>query len=161
MGVTRRTIDSRWCSEHWPHNEVKNCGRWLGATASDTKVKVILQWRHNGRDGISNHQSHDCLLDRLFRCRSKKTSKLQVTGLYAGNSPGTGEFPAQMASNAENVSIGWRHRELMHFIRNALKVTGRSRKPFNQWYRSFRLKINMTAIFKPVHIRECNVTTIW
>ena len=27
------------------------------------------------------------------------------------NSPGTGEFPAQMASNAENVSIWWRHHE--------------------------------------------------
>ena len=26
-----------------------------------------------------------------------------------GISPGTGEFPAQMASNAENVSIWWRH----------------------------------------------------
>ena len=35
----------------------------------------------------------------------KKTSKLRVTGLRAGNSPGTGEFPAQMASNTENVSI--------------------------------------------------------
>ena len=40
-----------------------------------------------------------------------KTSKLRVTGLCAGNSPGTGEFPAQMASNAENVSIWWRHHE--------------------------------------------------
>ena len=38
-----------------------------------------------------------------------KKTKLRVTGLYAGNSPGTGEFPAQMASNAENVSIWWRH----------------------------------------------------
>ena len=38
-----------------------------------------------------------------------KTSKLRVTGLCAGNSPETGEFPAQMASNAENVSIWWRH----------------------------------------------------
>ena len=36
---------------------------------------------------------------------SKKTSKLRVTGLCAGNSPVTGEFPAQKASNAENVSI--------------------------------------------------------
>ena len=43
--------------------------------------------------------------------RSKKTSKLRVTGLCAGNSPGTGEFPAQMASNAENVSIRWRHHD--------------------------------------------------
>ena len=41
----------------------------------------------------------------------KKTSKLRITGLCAGNSPGTGEFPTQMASNAENVSIWWRHHE--------------------------------------------------
>ena len=67
------------------------------------------QWRHNEPDGISNHQPNDCLLNRLFRRSSKKTSKLRVTGLCAGNSPGTGEFPAQMASNAENVSIWWRH----------------------------------------------------
>ena len=39
----------------------------------------------------------------------EKTSKLRVTGLCAGNSPGTVEFPAQMASNAENASIWWRH----------------------------------------------------
>ena len=68
-----------------------------------------LRWRQNWRDSVSNHQPHDCLLNRLFRCRSKKTSKLRVTGLCAGNSPGTGEFPAQMACHAENVSIWWRH----------------------------------------------------
>ena len=68
-----------------------------------------LRWRHNGHDSVSNHQPHGCLLNRLFRRRSKKTSKLRVTGLCAGNSPETGEFPAQMASNAENVSIWWRH----------------------------------------------------
>ena len=71
----------------------------------------ILQWRPNGRDGVSNHQPHDCLLNRLFRRRSKKTSKLCVTGLCVGNSPVTGEFPALRASNAENVSIWWRHHE--------------------------------------------------
>ena len=43
-----------------------------------------LQWRHNGRDSVSNHQSHDCLLNRLLRRRSKKTSKLRVTGLCVG-----------------------------------------------------------------------------
>ena len=68
-----------------------------------------LLWCHNGHDGVSNHQPHDCLLNRLFRPRSKKTSKLNVTGLCAGNSPVTGRFPAQMASNVENVSIWWRH----------------------------------------------------
>ena len=70
-----------------------------------------LQWFHNGRDSVSNHQPPDCLLNRLFRRRSKKTSKLRVTGLCAGDSPGTGEFPAQMSSNAEHVSIWWRHHE--------------------------------------------------
>ena len=54
-----------------------------------------LHWRHNGRDCVSNHQPHDCLLNRLFRRRSKNTSKLGVTGFCAGNSPVTGEFPAQ------------------------------------------------------------------
>ena len=68
-----------------------------------------LQWRHNRHDGVSNHPPHDCLLNRLFRRRSKKKSKLRVTGLCAGNSPVTGVFPAEMASNAENVSIWWRH----------------------------------------------------
>ena len=68
-----------------------------------------LRWRHNERDSVSNHQPHDCLLNRLFRRRSKKISKLRVTGLCEGNSPVTGEFPAQMASYEENVSIWWRH----------------------------------------------------
>ena len=68
-----------------------------------------MQWRHNGLHGAWNHQPHDCLLNGLFRCRSTKTSKLRVTGLCEGNSPVTGEFPAQRASNAENVSIWWRH----------------------------------------------------
>ena len=71
-----------------------------------------LRWRHNEWDGVSNHQPHDCLLNRLSGCRSKKTSKPRVTGLCAGNSPGTGEFPAQMASNADTVSIWWRYAEL-------------------------------------------------
>ena len=68
-----------------------------------------LQWRHNEHDGVSNHQPHDCLLNGLFKSRSKKTSKLRVTGLCVGNSPVTGEFPAQRASNAENDSIWRRH----------------------------------------------------
>ena len=93
--------------------------RWISVTLlgnSDSLVrpgkwKDSLRWRHKEHGGVSNHQLHDCLLKRLFRCRSKtwKTSKLRVTGLCAGNSPVTGEFSAQRASNAENVSIWWRH----------------------------------------------------
>ena len=60
-----------------------------------------------------NQQPHDCLLKRLFGRRSKKTSKLRVTDLCDGNSPVTGEFPAQRASNTENVFDWWRHHGLM------------------------------------------------
>ena len=75
-----------------------------------------VRWRHTGCDSVSNHQPRECLLRRLIRRTSKKTSKLRVTGLCAGNSPVTGEFPAQMVSNAENVSIWWRHHDHDHDI---------------------------------------------
>ena len=77
-----------------------------------TKWLASLQWRHNERHGVSNHQRLDCLLKCLFRPRSKNISKLRVTGLCEGNSPVTGEFPAPMASNAENVPIWWRHHDI-------------------------------------------------
>ena len=88
-----------------------------------------LQWRHNEGDDVSIRQPHDCLLNRLFRRGSKKTSKLRVTGLCAGNSPVTGEFPAQMTSNAEDASIWWRHHGL-------LTVLWRHRTVYNLscWY---------------------------
>ena len=82
---------------------------WVWVCIVKPKWAFTLQWCHNGRNAVSNPQPHDCLLRRLFRRRSKKTSKLRVTSICAGNSRVTGEFPAQMASNAENVSIWWRH----------------------------------------------------
>ena len=83
-------------------------------------ILTPLRWRHNDHVGVSNHQPHGCLLNRLFRRKSKKTSELRVTGLCAGNSPGTGEFPAQMASYAENVSIWWRHHDIHDTYCNAV-----------------------------------------
>ena len=62
-------------------------------------VLKTLHWRHYRYDDVSNHQHHDCLLNRLFRHKSKKTPKLRVTGLYEGNTPMTDEFPAQRSVN--------------------------------------------------------------
>ena len=89
-------------------------GTWWPAPA--------LQLRHNGREGVSNHQPRDCLLNRLCGRRSKKTSKLRVTGLCAGNSPLTGEFPAQKVSNAENAFIEWCHHGCRGVIRGLHSV---------------------------------------
>ena len=83
-------------------------------------ARVALQWRHNECDGVSNHHTHDCLLNRLFRCRSKKTSKLRVTGLCAENSQVTGEFPhkwqvMRQIFPFDDVIMGtWLNRHLIH-----------------------------------------------
>ena len=60
---------------------------------AETEKIFPSRWRHTDRDGVSNHQPHDCLFNRLFRRRSKKTSKLRVTGLCAGNPPGPVNSP--------------------------------------------------------------------
>ena len=93
-----------------------------------------LQWRHNGLDSISNHQPHDYLRKRLFRPRSKEISKLRVIVPCVGNSPGTGEFPAERASKAENVSIWWRHHEPR--IRACMDLFGWffGRRIHSQWF---------------------------
>ena len=107
-----------------------------------------LQWRHNGRQCVSNHQPHDCLLNRLFRARSKKTSKLRVTGLCVANSPGTGEFPTQMASNAENVSIWWRHHDYcLSCLLCSVVICYRKTLPV-----SFRITQNNIHIAKIIYI---------
>ena len=64
------------------------CIRYLFCYSPGMMRRESLQWRHNGQDGVSNHQLHDCLLNLLFKRRSKKTSKLRATCLCAGNSPG-------------------------------------------------------------------------
>ena len=103
----RRKMTSPWC--HNGHDSSPM------VQSEDSRKKCVWDgkwtslWCHNGHDSVSNHQPHNCWLKPLFRRRWKKTSQLRVTGLCVGNSPGTGEFPAQMAIKAENISIWWRH----------------------------------------------------
>ena len=138
--TSRLTVDSSFAPSEWERSlQINAASHWPGAklesaprlqstgnTSSNefqwfesltSRSSNPLRWRHNGGDSVSNHQPHECLLNRLIRCRSKKTSKLRVAGLCVGNSPGTGEFPAQMARNAENVSILWRHHAELQWFR--------------------------------------------
>ena len=57
-----------------------------------TMNKLLASQKINSK---LSFQPCDCLLNRLFRGRPKKTSKLHVTGLCEENSPVTGEFPTQ------------------------------------------------------------------
>ena len=78
-------------------SRVTHAGHW--------NITVTSQWfRYRLKSPASR-----LFTQSFIQTQIKKTSKLRVTGLCAGNSPGTGEFPAQMASNAQNVSIRWRH----------------------------------------------------
>ena len=52
-------------------------------------LECALQWRHNERDGVSNHRRFYCLLNFWFRRRSKKTSKFRVTGRCNAKRPVT------------------------------------------------------------------------
>ena len=96
--------------------------RWVNASKSNSIADTLelhlsctnpsiycssLRWHHNGRDSISNHQPHDCL--PFIQTQIKENIKAPCHWPLCGNSPGTGEFPVQMASNAENVSIWLRH----------------------------------------------------
>ena len=99
--LTHMFMPSVWFSE--------NYGRNYSQYINNVKFVTSLQWCHNECDGISDHWYLYCLLDHLFWRRSKKTSKLHDTDLFEGNSLVTSEFSAQWGSNAENVSIWWRH----------------------------------------------------
>ena len=106
-------------------------------------VGFALLWRHNERDGVWNYRRFDCLLNRLFRRRSKKTSKLRTTAFCEGNSPMTGEFPAQRASNAENF-IARRHG---HVFRMALHNKGDWR--METWQRARRASCHVSIRQSP------------
>ena len=97
-------------TSQWPSDIVTRITQIEGSRAISIHYgsHITLQWFHNERDGASNHQPRDCLLNCLFRRRPKKTLKLRV-GLCEWNLPVTGEFLAQRPSNVENVSIWWRH----------------------------------------------------
>ena len=81
-------------NEVTPGDMGEGMGKWANRNPQNITTKSEpLRWRHNDHDSVSNHQPLGCLLNRLFRRRSKKTSKLRVTGLCVGNSPGPVNSP--------------------------------------------------------------------
>ena len=147
-------IDSKteYCACWW---SVDARGQGMQSGIAALTQYFSLRWRHNGHDSVSNHQPHGHLLNRLFRWRSKKTSKLRVTGLCEGNSPGAGEFPAQMAGNAQNVSIWWRHHvvskqwQFKQVTINFDYVWNNSKSTVESWY-------NFWSIIPQYCMQQCN-----
>ena len=67
------------------------------------------------RDGVSNHQPQIVYSTVCSGADQGKHQRLRVTSLCEGNSSVTDEFPAQRTSDAENVSIWWRHHGLLGY----------------------------------------------
>ena len=66
---------------------------------------AALQWRHNERDGVSP-------VSLMFAQAQVKKKVPRQWPLWEES---TGRFPSQRASNAENVSISWRHHDACSF----------------------------------------------
>ena len=75
----REAGDLRRHRGHYDVNVMVRTGTWRGYCCAVWNILyralMSIQWRHNECDGFSNHQPHDCLLNRLFRRISKKKIK--------------------------------------------------------------------------------------
>ena len=110
----------------------------------------VLQWRHNEHHAVSNYRQIDWLFNRLFISTLKKASNPALLALCVGNPPVTGGFLSQRASNAETVSIWWRHRNTV--------VTRYPQEYHNfhgclHWYLFFTL---IYSYFRNDEIKLCN-----
>ena len=88
------------------------------------KIMKTLQRRRRERDGVSNHQPHDCSLNRLFRRRSNKPSKLRVTCLFEGNSSVNSPHKDQVTRKmvpVDDVIIGYTIAVLQHYWKSKSK----------------------------------------
>ena len=68
----------RWYHMSATMSQITNNWTFFNSCLRPT-TQQTWQWRQNERDGVSNHQPHGCLLNRLFRRSSKKTSKIKKT----------------------------------------------------------------------------------
>ena len=70
---------------------------------------------------VSNRRPLKCFFSVMFWVTSKKHQRSALLALCEGNPPVTGGFPSQRASNAESVSILWRHHATVGWCRQ-LKI---------------------------------------
>ena len=71
----RRFVSTSMCYWPWLRQWLRADSRQVITWTNYWPLKPSLQWRHNERDGVSNHDRRDCLLNRnrLFGYRSALT----------------------------------------------------------------------------------------
>ena len=71
------------------------------------KIIITLHWRHDERDGVSNHQRLVLFAQRFVQAQIKESIKAPLHWPLWGESTGDRWIPLTKGSNAENVSIWW------------------------------------------------------
>ena len=96
---------------------VRRDAQWFSLQNHKTYIHAYsFLWRHNGHGVVWNHQPYDCLLNRLIRAQIKENIKAPRHWPLCGEFTRNRWIPAQMASDADNVSFWWRHHA--HVLRN-------------------------------------------
>ena len=94
----------------------------------------------------------------FIQAQIKKTPTLRVTALCSWNSPVTGDFPAQNASNAEKVSIWWRHHDILSF-QNILPFQSQEIVPrICHCHRHWSIMFNLVGILE---VNACAVSRLY
>ena len=75
------TLNNRGVADDLRHHDAHVT--WNYVVVHDHHTIFTLQWRHNDGDDVSN-QPHDCLLNRLFRRRSKKHQSSESLAFVRG-----------------------------------------------------------------------------
>ena len=105
-----------WKLDVWQHNFVHGM---LTLTTVKTPIRS-LQWHHNERNDVSNHRRLDCLLSRSGTDQRKHLSSASLAFVR-----GIHWWPVEeRASNAENISIWWRH----HVVSSSFMISVHPRK---------------------------------
>ena len=115
----------------WEHTSVKFESKYkifVRENAFEIAVyewRSHIQWRHNERDGVSNHRPLDCLLNRLFRRRSKKlqssTSLTFVWGIHRWpvNSAHNGQVTRKMFPFDDVIMVLLKRRWVRQYVRGS------------------------------------------
>ena len=146
---------------HWSREKMAAISQRTFSNAfSSTKIIVFwLQCHWNMFARVRFTVIQHGLFNRLFRRRSKKISKLRVTGLCEENPPVTSGFPSQRASNAENVSIWWRHHAIipsMSVYLSESRLWSNRERPFSK--RARKLEKSGTLLWNGLWRQLFNVT---
>ena len=139
--VAQRTLLSGKVSLPWENEEFAHPVHTLSSICCIAIIirRRVITWHYS--DVImgtvaSQTTSLTIVYSTVYSDADQRKQQSSATLAFVRNSPGTGEFPAQMASNAENVSIWWRlHGRIMAPFTDASQSSA-SIKPIAAWGRN-------------------------